>query len=109
MSIAQIHNLSGDRDSTFLFSCQWLQDNIPVDLAGWTGQMQLKQGYNCTGVAAEAISTDSSMILGPSGAININLSALQMANLDANNYVYSLNLSSGDYRTTLIKGSFLAI
>lgn len=108
-SVSSIYNLSGDQGSTFQFAFQWTQNGIPVDLTNWTGHMQLREKYNSTGIAAEAISTGNSMNLTSSGVVNVLLDKDQMSNLLAKTYLYDLDLSSGDFRKTLIRGSFLVI
>lgn len=108
-SVSSIYNLSGDQGSTFSFGFQWIQDSSPVDLTDWTGHMQLREKYNSTGVAAEAISTNSSMTLNSSGIVNVTLDKDQMSQLSAKTYLYDLDLSSGDFRKTLIRGTFLVI
>ena len=107
-AVASIYNLSGDQGSTFSFGFQWIQDNNPVDLTNWTGHMQLREKYSSTGWVAEALSTNSSMTLTSSGIVNVTLSKDQMA-IPAKNYFYDLDLSSGDFRQTLIRGNFTII
>jgi len=108
-NVASIYNLSGDQGSTFQFAFQWAQDGIPVDLTNWTGHMQLREKYNSPTFAAEAISTGNSMNLTSGGMVNVILDKDQMSALQAKTYLYDLDLSSGDYRKTLIRGNFLVI
>lgn len=107
MSTAQTYNLSGDQGSTFVFGCQWIQDDVGVDLTNWSGKMQVRQNYNCTGVAAEASTENNLMSLSSSGTIVINLLPNQTSGLNSRNYVYDIDLSSGNFIRTLLKGNFL--
>jgi DUF4097 and DUF4098 domain-containing protein YvlB len=107
MSTAQIYNLSGDQGSTFIFGCQWLQNDTEMDLTNWSGKMQLRQGYNCTGVEAEASTENSLIALSSSGTITINLLPTQTSGLNLRNYVYDIDLSSGNFTRTLLKGNFI--
>jgi len=106
MSTAQIYNLSGDQGSTFIFGCQWLQDDVGVNLTNWSGKMQLRQGYNCTGIEAEASTENGLIELSSSGNVYINLTPNQTSGLNYRNYVYDIDLSSGDFTKTLLRGNF---
>tara|TARA_B110000503_G_scaffold139083_1_gene226630 strand:- start:212 stop:559 length:348 start_codon:yes stop_codon:yes gene_type:complete len=100
--------ITAEQGATFTRTIVWKDSaGVPVDLTGYTARMQVREDYFST-VAELTLTTANGKITlgGVTGSIVLNVSATDMALLQANSYVYDLELEIGGVVTRLIQGTF---
>jgi hypothetical protein len=103
---AGIYNTTIDQGSVWSVVLVYTDsNNVPVNLTGYTAAMQLRQNYN-SDVANLTLTTANGgiSIVGATGTITINATAVQTGALDPGFYVYDLELTSGSNISRLIQG-----
>ena len=103
---AGIYNTTIDQGSVWTVVLVYTDSNdTPVNLTGYTAAMQLRQNYN-SDVADLTLTTANGgiSIVGATGTITINATAVQTGLLDPGFYVYDLELTSGSNISRLIQG-----
>ena len=88
----------------------WKVDNLPVDLTGYTADMQVRKFVDSTSVLVELSTANGRITInGALGQINLTLTAAQTAALSpADSYVYDLNLTSpSGYVYKILQGTFI--
>ena len=88
------YNISVINGTTFALAPQWLINNSPVNLTGYSADMQVRDVSN--NLVVEMSTQNGKITLtAASGTINITLTATQTssANLPAGNYTYALNVT----------------
>lgn len=96
------------KGTTFTLAPVWKIDNLPVDITGYTADMQVRYATD-TAIIVE-LSTDNgrAVISGALGKVTLTLTASQTAALAANNYIYDLNLTAPDSTVTkILTGAFV--
>lgn len=102
------YNITVINSTTFALSPSWLIDNVPVNLTGYSADMQVRDISN--NLVVEMSTANGKITLtAATGTINITLTATQTsaANLPAGNYTYALNVtdpSSNVYQ--ILQGAF---
>ena len=102
------YNISVVNGTTFHISPVWKVDNLPVDLTGYSANMQVRDVSNSL-IVELSTSNGKASINGPLGQTTLTLTATQTsaANLPAGNYNYALNLtSSGNTVYQILQGAF---
>lgn len=76
------------------------EDNIPVDLTGFTGRSKMRKTYNASK------SQDFTVIINAvSSSVNLLISAANTSKLEAGQYVYDVELiSSSNLVTRIVEG-----
>ena len=90
-----IYNISVVNGTTFQISPIWKVDNLPVDLTGYSADMQVRDVSNSL-IVELSTNNGKASINGPLGQTTLTLTATQTsaANLPAGNYNYALNLTN---------------
>ena len=104
------YNITVYQGTTFQLSPVWKVDNLPVDLTGYTADMQVRQFVDSTSILVELSTTNGKIVIDAAiGQVNLTLTAAQTAALTpAGSYVYDLNLTSpGGYVYKILQGSFI--
>jgi len=102
------YNITVINSTTFALSPSWLIDNVPVNLTGYSADMQVRDISN--NLVVEMSTANGKITLtAATGTINITLTATQTSavNLPAGNYTYALNVtdpSSNVYQ--ILQGAF---
>ena len=101
------YNISVVQGTTFQLSPSWLIDNLPVDLTGYTADMQVRDVSN--NLITELSTANGRIVLTPTqGIINLTLTAAQTAALAVGNYNYGLNLTApGGAVYQILQGAFV--
>ena len=88
------YNITVVNGTTFQLSPVWKVDNLPVDLTGYTADMQVRDISN--NLIVELTTSSGISISAALGQVNLTLTATQTSagNLPAGNYTYALNLTS---------------
>jgi hypothetical protein len=103
------YNIVCPKGSTLLKTFTYSINDTPVNLAGYTSRMQVREKYEST-VAIESLTTSNGGIslTASAGAINIYISASATSGYIAKDYVYDLELvSSSNIVTRIIEGKFI--
>lgn len=104
------YNITVYQGTTFQLSPVWKVDNLPVNLTGYTADMQVRKFVDSTSVLVELSTANGRIVInGAIGQINLTLTASQTAALTpADSYIYDLNLTSpGGDVYKILQGSFI--
>jgi hypothetical protein len=83
-------NLIIDQGTTYSTTIDIIDDNdMPIDLTGYTGSAQLRKHYSSSNSTSFAVSVDAS-----SGILALSLTAAQTGALAAGRYVYDVELTN---------------
>lgn len=102
------YNITVINGTTFQLSPVWKVDGLPVDITGYTADMQVRDVSNNL-IVELSISNGKATINGSLGQTVLTLTATQTsaANLPAGNYSYALNLTSpGSIVYQILQGAF---
>jgi hypothetical protein len=103
------YNISVINGTTFALSPQWLINNLPVNLTGYSADMQVRDISN--NLIVELSTGNGKITINAAlGQVNLNLTATQtlVGNLPAGNYNYALNLTdSASNVYQILQGSFI--
>jgi hypothetical protein len=79
---------------------------IPIDLAGYTAEFQVKDTPGGKVVCATAITGSGIVIDAPNGKVTVTLTPAQTKNFTVPRAAYQLQLNSGTIKTTIANGWF---
>ena len=101
------YNITVYAGTTFQLSPTWKVDNLPVDLTGYTADMQVRDVSN--NLITELSTANGRIVINAAlGQINLTLTAAQTAALSVGNYNYALNLTSpGSIVYQILQGAFI--
>jgi len=103
------YNITVVNGTTFQLSPVWKVDSLPVDLTGYTADMQVRDISN--NLIVELTTSNGKISISAAlGQVNLTLTATQTSagNLPAGNYTYALNLtSSGGIVYQILTGNFI--
>lgn len=101
--MAAIANLTIDQGATFSSDVTVKDANgNPFNLTGYTAAAKMAKGYASTRTRTAMTTTIAADAT--SGVVTLSLTATQTAALDAERYVYDLEITSGDTVTRVIEG-----
>jgi len=121
--MAATYDMAIDQNATFLRVFTWYacscgcdscggcgcgtSTSTPVDLTGFTADMQIRQTVQSSTILYEASTTNGAIVLGgTAGTITLTIPVASTAGFTWNKGVYSLNLtSSGGIVTRLLQGA----
>lgn len=102
------YNITVYNGTTFALAPVWKIDGLPVNLTGYSADMQVRDISN--NLIVELSTANGKITISPTiGQINLALTATQTsaANLPAGNYNYALNLTdSASNVTQILQGAF---
>ena len=102
------YNITVYKGTTFQLSPVWKVDNLPVNLTGYTADMQVRQ-FTDSAITIELSTANGRAVINAGlGQVVLTLTAAETAALTANNYQYDLNLTSPDgYVYKILQGAFV--
>ena len=101
------YNISVYKGTTFQLSPTWKVDNLPVDLTGYTADMQVRDVSNSL-ITELSTGNGRAVINAALGTVALTLTATQTAALAAGNYNYALNLTdSAGNVYQILQGAFI--
>ena len=107
---AGIYNISTEQGDTFTLQFTIDTDGTPLNLTGYTAEMQVRPFTESTTKILDLTSPAGITLGGASGNVSINVSAATMAAATAGRHVYDFNIiSSGGVVTKILKGRFTII
>ena len=102
------YNITIINGTTFTLAPIWLVDNLPVDLTGYTADMQVRDVSN--NLVVELSTANGKAVISPAlGQTTFTLTPTQTsaANLPVGNYTYAFNLTDGSSNTyQILNGAF---
>jgi hypothetical protein len=102
------YNLTVYKGTTFQLKPVWKIGGVPVDLTGYTADMQVRAATD-TSIIVELSTTNGRITIDPAyGRVNLYISATDTAALTAGNYQYDLNLTNTVDSTVykILQGAF---
>jgi hypothetical protein len=100
------YNISVYKGTTFTLSPVWKIDNLPVDLTGYSADLQVRDVSNNL-ITSMSTSNGRATISAGLGQVTVTLTATQTAALTANTYTYALNLTAPDSTVyQILNGNF---
>ena len=102
------YNMVCPQGSTFSQELTYSVDDVAVDLTGYSARMKVKEKYTSS-IAELDLTTENGAITlgGEEGTILIEVSAEETAALIAKEYIYDLEIVTGENVTRLIEGKFI--
>ena len=102
------YNITIINGTTFTLAPIWQVDNLPVDLTGYTADMQVRDVSN--NLVVELSTANGKAVISPAlGQTTFTLTPTQTsaANLPVGNYTYAFNLTDGSSNTyQILNGAF---
>ena len=102
------YNITVVNGTTFTLAPQWLINNLPVNLTGYSADMQVRDVSN--NLIVELSTANGKIVITPAlGTITLTLTATQTsaANLSAGVYTYGLNLTDSNSNVyQILAGNF---
>jgi len=103
------YNITIINGTTFTLAPIWLVDNLPVDLTGYTADMQVRDVSN--NLVVELSTANGKAVISPAlGQTTFTLTPTQTSasNLPVGNYTYAFNLTDGSSNTyQILNGAFV--
>ncbi len=101
------YNMICSQGATFSKRLTWTIDGNPVDLTGYTAEMQAREKYTSTNAIFTLSTSDGSITLDDEGNIDILINADDTESIVPKDYVYDLELNSGAEIYRIIEGKFI--
>ena len=101
-----IYNITAYQGATFDFNLNWSIGGTAVDLTGYTAAMQVRETTRSSATVLSLTTGNGITLGGTAGSIAVTVPASTMASTTAGNYVYDLELTSGERVTRLVQGGF---
>lgn len=102
------YNLVCDQATTFNFQFTINNNNVLLDLTGYTGTMTVRPFVGATSTTVVASTANGRMVLGgAAGSVTITLSATITGAIGSGRYAYDLVLDSGATITRYLEGKFI--
>jgi hypothetical protein len=102
---AATHNLIIDQGATWRLNLLYKDsENSPIDLTGYTAQLQLRTSYDAASASLNLSNGSGITITANTGSIAIVATATQTNALIAGDYVYDLEITLSGEVTRLIQG-----
>lgn len=102
------YNITIINGTTFTLAPIWQVDNLPVDLTGYSADMQVRDVSN--NLVVELSTANGKAVISPAlGQTTFTLTPTQTsaANLPVGNYTYAFNLTDGSSNTyQILNGAF---
>lgn len=101
-------NLVCDQATTFNFQFQILNDQVPLNLTGYTGIMTVRPFVGASTTTIVASTANGLMVFDAvNGRVTVTFSATATGAIAAGRYSYDLVLNSGGTVTRYLEGKFI--
>jgi hypothetical protein len=102
------YNLVCDQATTFNFQFSINNNNVLLNLTGYTGTMTVRPFVGATTTTVVASTANGRMVLGGAlGTVTVTLDAATTGDIGAGRYAYDLVLNSGGTVTRYLEGKFI--
>lgn len=105
------YNIKFYRATTLDITASWLIDSVPVNMDGYTGDMQVRVTPDSGTIVTEFTTENGGLVLNAvTGSIEITMAAEDTALLPLGQYQYDLNVTSPEgVVTKLLRGGFVVL
>jgi hypothetical protein len=101
-------NLVCDQATTFNFQFQILNDQVPLNLGGYTGIMTVRPFVGASTITFVASTANGRMVFdAPNGRVTVTVNAAITGAIPAGRYAYDLVLNSGSTVIRYLEGRFI--
>jgi len=102
------YNLVCEQATTFNFQFTINNNNVPLNLTGYTGTMTVRPFVGASTTTVVASTANGRMVLGGAlGSVTVTLNAATTGAIGAGRYSYDLVLNSGGTVTRYLEGKFI--
>jgi hypothetical protein len=102
------YNLVCDQATTFNFQFSINNNNVLLNLTGYTGTMTVRPFVGASTTTVVASTANGRMVLGGAlGTVNVTIDATTTGDIGAGRYSYDLVLTSGATVTRYLEGKFI--
>jgi hypothetical protein len=102
------YNLVCDQATTFNFQFSINNDNVLLNLTGYTGTMTVRPFVGASTTTVVASTANGRMVLGGAlGTVTVTLDAVTTGDIGSGRYAYDLVLNSGGTITRYLEGKFI--
>jgi hypothetical protein len=102
------YNLVCDQATTFNFQFSINNDNVLLNLTGYTGTMTVRPFVGATTTTVVASTANGRMVLGGAlGTVTVIIDATTTGAIGSGRYVYDLVLTTGSTVTRYLEGKFI--
>ncbi len=98
------YDLTINQGETYGQAFVWKENDTPVNLTGYSARMQIRRSVTSPAATLSLTTANGKITLGSAGQITLGIDAIATANLDAGNYVYDLEVVTGDTVRRLLSG-----
>lgn len=108
MSAPGLLNLTFGQGTTWKLSMVYSDgDGVAIDLSDYTAELQARTTYGSSSVAVN-LTNGSGITLGTAGSVSIVVDAVTTSSIEATQYVYDMEITSGSGEVTrLIEGTLV--
>jgi hypothetical protein len=105
---AAVYNIVAGQGETFNLSFTVDNDGVPWNFTSYTAAMQVRPFAGSASVILDLSTANSSITLNSSGEATVTVSAVDMADVAAEKYVYDFEVMAPDSTVTrLLSGKFI--
>lgn len=101
------YNVEAYQGATFELAFAWSNDDVRVDLTGYTARMQIREAYSSPQPILTLTSNSEITLGGDTGTVTVVIAASVMEGVPAKQYIYDLELVNGTTVTRIIQGTFI--
>lgn len=102
------YNINVYQGATFTLAPVWKIDGLPVDITGYSIDMQVRPTTDGTLITELSTANGRAVISGALGMVTLTLSATETALLTSGTYMYDLNYTAPDLTVTkILTGNFV--
>ena len=108
LNLSAKYNLVCDQATTFNFQFSINNNNVLLNLTGYTGTMTVRPFVGATTTTVVASTANGRMVLGGAlGTVTVTIDATTTGAIAAGRYAYDLVLTSGANVTRYLEGKFI--
>lgn len=100
------YNITAYQGATYNLNLTWSTDSVPTDLTNYSSAMQVRVTPNASTAAVSLTNGTGITLGGTAGTIDVTIDATTMSGISAGQYVYDLELDSGETVYRLLQGTF---
>ena len=101
------YNILCEQGATFSQVITWTDsEDVAIDLTDYTAKMQVRRSEASPNSSLELSTENGGISLNSSGEVSLTISSADTADISSGQYVYDLEMTTGETTTRLIQGTF---